>query len=355
VWRFTSGPRLHRNPFESTFISMIVRLSKVRTSGAHLLAAIACGGFILSGCFSSSQTPAPTLVEKSNSGAALIQWVSSGNHLSGTYDSVYSEYGNDAYLTGQTKCAVNGVSNGSAITVTLTACSDANDDGTYSGQLSNSHLSIAVPTQSGAIRELEFVPGTLRTYDRAVVSTHLLVMQQNALRSYLVDSPPSDACGKVKASPLFETAEGAEVIVFRNTNTICTNFDFRAEFDVLRWFNFTDSWDPIASLQYQEIGGPQSYAPIDLGPGIRALKIKEETMLGPAYQVLADIDDKWQFIPFDAPGVKSQVQSKEVAYGATSITSNLSVVMHYRVCGQTSCANRIATLHYDSTKVAFVP
>jgi hypothetical protein len=335
---------------------MVRRWSILRKPRTILpLIGVALSGVILSSCFSSTSMPAPTLVESSHNGAALIRWVASGTNLSGSYDSVYSQYGHDAFSTGRTECAIKGVTNGSSVTVTLTACNHTNNDGTYSGQLSGSHLTIAFLSQSGAIRKISFVPGTLRTFARAVGSTHLLVLQENARYSWVVDSPPSDPCGPLKVSSLFETPEGAEMIVFRNTNSICTNAHFQAEFDIMRWFKFTDSWDIITFFHYDEIGAPQSYAPIKLGPGISAIKIKEQTMLGPAYQVLADIQDRWQFIPFDAPGVSSQGQANDIASGATSITSALTVVEHYRVCGEATCANRRATLHFNRAKMAFVP
>jgi len=325
-----------------------------------LATAIALGGLILAGCSSSSSPnvvngPAPILVYTTNGGAALIQWVLSGNHLSGTYDRVQAQYSGANYSAAQTHCALHGVDDGTAITVTFSACTDASVDGTYSGRLHASQLTLEVPASSGAVRNATFVPGKIHAYNLAVASTRLLVTQGNALNSYLLSLPPSNPCGQAMPSPVFPTPEGTEVIVFRNTNTVCSNTANRAEFDVLKWYGSDDFWLPVTKLQYDQIGSPESYASIDLGSHIVALSVKEQTMLGPAYQVLADVAGHWRFVPFDAPGETSQYQGNDFAYGATTITSALSVVEHYRICGQTSCSNRTSTLHFDSARLAFVP
>jgi len=336
------------------------RQLRLELRGLGIVAAAAFAGFILAGCFSSTVSngvkgPAPSLVETTTGGAALIQWVPSGNHLNGTYDRVAAEYSGGNYSIAQTHCGVQGVENGTAITVTLTSCTDASADGSYSGRLHGSELTLDVPTSSGAVVSATFAPAQIRAYNVAVASTQLLAKQGNALNSYLLNLPPSNPCGQANPSPVFRTPEGTEIIVFRNTNTVCSNTANRAEFDILKWYGSNDFWLPIKTLRYNEVGSPDSYVSIDLGSHVVAFAVKEQTMLGQAYQVIADIEDHWKFIPFDAPGVSSNYHANDFAYGATTITRALTVVVHDQICGQTSCTTTTSNLHYDSARKAFVP
>jgi hypothetical protein len=331
--------------------------TRLNSRALRLVAATSLGGILLAGCASSNGATgvAPDLVATATGDSAIIQWVPSGSHLSGTYDRISVEYSSGTYTAAQTHCAVRGVDNGTAITLTLNACTDASADGTYSGRLHGSELTIDVPTSSGALGNVTFAPGTLHRYNVGVASAQLLVKQGNALETYLSNLPPAHPCGQADPSTVFRTSEGTEIIVFRNTNTVCSNTANRAEFDILKWYGSGDFWLPVTHLRYYEIGSPESYSPIDLAPHVVAIAVKEETMLGPAYQVLADVGGHWRFVPFDAPGVTSQYHANDIANGATTITPALTVVVHDRICGQTSCSTNTSTLHYDSSREAFVP
>ena len=327
----------------------------MKRSAFGLLAAVALGGLILAGCSSTNgaKGAAPILVDSTSGAAAIIQWVPTGDHLSGTYVGVEADYSDNVYSIDRINCAVRGVRNQAAITLKLTACSDPSDDGSFSGQLKGSDLTVDVPLPSGAVTESTFVPHNLRAYNLAVKATRLLVKQGNALNTYLSNLPPSDPCGQAMPSQIFSTPQGTEIIVFRSTNTVCNNSDSREEFDVLKWYS--SYWLPVTTLPFDEIGGPQKYTSLNLGANVVAIGVKEETMIQPAYEVLADFGGQWRFVPFDAPGVSTQGQSNDFAFGVTMISPALTVVEHYRVCGQTSCSNETATLHYDSARMAFVP
>jgi hypothetical protein len=305
----------------------------------------------------SCATPWPWIgvVATTSNSAALIQWVPSGTHLSGTYDSVVEEYENGNYSALPSHCGIHGVDNGTAITVTLAACTDPSVDGTYFGRIHGSGLTLDVPTAPGAVEGTTFAPGQIRAYNLAVAATQLLVMQDNALTSYLTNLPPSQPCGETVPSPVFRTSQGSEIIVFRHTNTICSNNDSRAGFDILEWYGSGDLWLPITNLPFDAIGSPERFSPIALGAHIVALAVKEDNMLGPAYQVVADVGGHWRLVPFETPGLTPQQQSNDFAYNASTITPALTVVEHARICGQTSCSTKSFTLHYDPARVAFVP
>ncbi|HTX00169.1 MAG TPA: hypothetical protein VMD59_15410, partial [Acidimicrobiales bacterium] len=115
----------------------------------------------------SSAAPPSSLVFISSRQASLIQWVLAGNHLSGTYDGLAVQSAGAAYSTEQAHCEIAGTEDGSAISLTLSGCTNAATDGSFFSRLDAAGLLLEVPSGNGSVTGLQFVPGSYFLYDEA--------------------------------------------------------------------------------------------------------------------------------------------------------------------------------------------
>lgn len=331
------------------------------SNAAHRLISVAVGGFLLAACSVAGgpaptttepvSGPAPSLVAVTRYSAALIQWVASGKSLSGTYDGLVVNPSAHPTSASQSHCAVAGVADDQAITVTLRSCTDPNADGSYFGRIHGVALSLDEPTASGAVSSLDFSPGTPARYNAAVASLDLYVVQANALTSYIETNAQSQAFFSPDVSPLFQTPQGTDDIVTYQTNTAMNHAQALWSCFVLHWDGPSKSWLQVATigpgLNASVLPFPGSFTVLNLD-GTVGIAVTIRWMTYEGIEVLGDFGGHWQLVPQNTP------KSDGLVDDATLLADG-SISEAVTRCISTKCKTRTISLAYERDDRTFAP
>jgi hypothetical protein len=231
--------------------------------------------------------------------ASIIQWVSLGGHLTGTYDGVAVEVSGQIYSTEEAHCALAGVERAASIALTLSSCTNAATDGNYFSRVDAAGLLLEVPSGSGTLTGLQFVPGGFPAYDAAVVALQRFVAQTDALAGYLRAAQKTGApYFRAVSSPFFQVSSRWVDVVGVQVNAAQDHAQALADLEVLDWS--ASRWVEVASFPLSSATGPVPATPFALHlRGTVAYAVPLSWQLYRSYEVVAYAAGAWRLVPFE--------------------------------------------------------